>query len=49
MIEISGEIKILLIGWVLGIFTSIIQPFIITPIKKWQDKRNFKKNLESRC
>lgn len=46
MIEISGEIKILLIGWVLGIFTSIIEPFIITPIKKWQDKRNFKKILK---
>lgn len=47
MIETSGEIKILLIGWLLGIFTSIVQPFIITPIKKWQDKRNFKKILKA--
>lgn len=45
MTEISGEIYILLIGWLLGIFSSIIQPFLITPIKKWQDKRNFKKIL----
>lgn len=47
MIEISGEIKILLIGWVLGILSSIIEPFIITPIKKWRNKRNFKKNFKA--
>lgn len=46
MFEISSEIKILLLGWILGIFTSIIQPFIITPIQKWQDKENFTKILK---
>ncbi len=40
--EIISRIDIIL-GWVLGIFT----PFILAPINRWQDKRNFKKILKS--
>lgn len=34
------------IGWILGVASTIITPLIIEPVKKWQDKRNLKKSLE---
>lgn len=43
----SNELGILIIGWLLGILSIIIGPFIIAPIKNWQGKRIFKKILEA--
>jgi len=41
-----NEIGILFIGWVLGILSLIIEPFILGPIKKGLDKRTFKEILK---
>ena len=43
----SNELGILIIGWLLGILSIIIGPFIIAPIKNWQGKRIFKKILKA--
>ncbi|NJD77279.1 MAG: hypothetical protein FIB08_09325 [Candidatus Methanoperedens sp.] len=30
-------------GWLLGVLGSIITPFLVAVVQKWQDKRNFKR------
>lgn len=32
-----------LFGWILGILSIIIAPFLVVPIRKWQDRRSFEK------
>ena len=46
MLTLSKEISILLIGWLLGLISSIVLPFIHEYIKNWLSKRELKKLLK---
>lgn len=39
----DGNFQILFFGWLLGILSSVITPFLVVPVQKWQDKRSFEK------
>ncbi len=39
----DGSFQILFFGWLLGILSSVITPFLVVPVQKWQDQRNLEK------
>ncbi len=43
----GNDLEPLIIGWLLGILSLIISPFIVEPIKNWQNKKNLKQILKA--
>ncbi len=43
----QSDVELLLFGWLLGVLSFIIEPFIIEPIREYRNRKNFQKNLRA--